>query len=78
MKTQYRVLSYDGYRGAERPRFIVTGNVTLRVTEVESASVTAGVDEDSPEIRRFRVRCENGKRFEAIYAEETGWEVRPL
>lgn len=78
MKARYRVLSYDGYRGAERPRLIIAGEATLRVTEVESASVTAGLDEDGPVLRRFRVRCENGKRFEATYSEDTGWKVSPL
>ena len=74
----YRVLTYDGYKGAERPRAIQAKGETLTVVEVEDAWVAAGVDPESATTHTFVVRCEAGERFRAVYDPDTGWQVSPL
>ncbi len=70
------VVSYDGHRGAERPRAVVQGGVRLAVRVVEDAWIESGPEAGDAVTRRFRVRCDGGRRFELVYSKEHGWSGR--
>ena len=72
------IVSYDGHRGAERPKAVVRDGKRLPVVEVEDSWLETGIEADSDVIQVFRVRCEGGDRFEVTYSPRTGWEGRPL
>ena len=77
-RPEYRVLTYDGFKGNERPRSIAVGGKSLRVEVVEESWISTGVDPESEVCRGFVVRCEKGARFRAIYSDGSGWQVNRL
>ena len=77
-RLEYRVLTYDGYRGDERPRIIETGDDSFNVAVIEDSWVSTGVNPESETLRGVVVCCENGARFRAVYGEESGWQVNRL
>ena len=67
-----RVECHSGYRYAERPAALWWEEQRLEITEVETQW-------RSPGGPSFRVRVQDGRRFELFYGEhEDEWRINPI
>jgi hypothetical protein len=72
------VLTYDGFKGNERPRAILVDGERLMVARVERSWISSGPTSGSETTYGFVVLCEGGARFRVLYTDEKGWWARRL